>query len=48
MKLKEKIQRKAKYYRVGFRQKDPEERLNIAAGVGVIVFFLWWAGNLVF
>ena len=41
-KLKERLQRKIKFYRVGFEQSSGDDRLSFVIFWGVMSVFLWW------
>lgn len=42
MKLKEKIRRKVKYYRVGMQQSSCDDRLAFGFCALVLGVFIWW------
>jgi hypothetical protein len=43
MKLKEKLSRKVKFYRVSYKQSDPESRISWGLFVGLLLIYLTWA-----
>ena len=43
MKLKEKFSRKVKFYKVGYKQSDPESRISGGLFVGLLLIYFLWA-----